>query len=54
MDFWVHEHFVVYNIETLTKIYGQKVIAVSVVVHRGYFHHGFTKKCCKNHCPHTV
>ena len=38
LDFWVHEDFADCNTETLTKIYGQKIIAVSVVVCRGPLH----------------
>ena len=38
IDFWVHEDFADYNTETLTKIYGQKIVAVSVVVCRGPLH----------------
>ena len=38
IDLFVHEEFAEYNTETLTKIYGQKMIAVSVVVCRGPLH----------------
>ena len=59
IDIWVHEDFADYNTETLTKIYGQKIIAV--VVCRGPLHTTaiytrilLKKNCSKNHCPHTV